>query len=390
MLERNANLRCFGKRDLAKVSNTVSEPVFWELIGRTWTAPIRVEPHDPLHSKVTVAMELAPAHKGAIVNALSHLSTVEPVDGAFLIPNDLLEKWAVPSKCAIAEEIFEWRREIAVIHFPKDKGVDEMLDAFCAKGIFTNRAVASVFYSQLCSHMLEWLIAKQKPVNLFFAEILPLMFRANWKETIFGKQWLSESDKLPDDEIFAGMDLTALEAGEKASAKWRSAWLLEILPTTMFDRYVAAIELLQRKKQRLRYWLRVEEIMKGQVHHAKRVYRRYLAQIRKKMLAVPAGIFRRTSEHYQWHQGKRARRSGAIVYVVPAYLNSEPSEEGYEGALAETDEPLPAMPAVPPSDIGVRPHDGSHRTPGGAAGQSAPLGTEDQGQDLAQPADGHT
>ena len=59
---------------------------------------------------------------------------------------------------------------------------DDFLDALYLLGVGQSQEEVAHWWYLFCNHALDWVINKERPVDMFFAKITPLPFRVNWQE----------------------------------------------------------------------------------------------------------------------------------------------------------------------------------------------------------------
>jgi hypothetical protein len=84
------------------------------------------------------------------------------------------------------EELFTWERrkshQIDPAAREARKDIDEFLDSLYQTGLPISRDWLGVIYHQICTHALDWLINKERPLDLYFVKLHNCPFRMDWKE----------------------------------------------------------------------------------------------------------------------------------------------------------------------------------------------------------------
>lgn len=107
-----------------------------------------------------------------------------------------------------AEESFSWERprmsQLTQYRPEKRQERDEFLDDVYQRGLGRSRDEVEYWFNQFCNAMFDWLINREKPVDLYFARIHPMPFRTNWK--IKARQWIKKygmTGLVDDGKLFA-------------------------------------------------------------------------------------------------------------------------------------------------------------------------------------------
>lgn len=265
-----------------------SENELWELVGDRWILPLNVR-FEEGHALVKLAsIPLLDTQK---VVASVELSAFPVNAGEHILTEEQLRHVARKSKFGNPQDVVEWRRMIApALHFPKNEGVDEFLDAYVAKGVVQSRATISAIYSTLCAHMLSWLL-QGKPLPLIFATIYPLLYRKNWREIVHQK-FIRKGRKLEEDSLITPIHVVGATEIRSTRMVRVAEWSLNVVHEPMFEKYATQLEdriRLAKRGQPSKYWKNVRARVRQQIEYAKRCYAEYRKATRQKSLAFLDG-----------------------------------------------------------------------------------------------------
>lgn len=315
----------------------------WELVGDRWTLPISV-----LWEEGHAVIELA---NTPFLDAQRRvaLETLEPLRNGtiYVASRETLERMARKSQFGNPQDVVEWRRVVApALHFPKNAGVDEFLDAYCAKGVVQNRATVSAIYSTLCAHMLQWLM-QGKPLPLIFATIYPLLFRQNWKE-------LAHFHKMKGGGHW-NLDKFLVAENVISKNERVCSWSLNLVHEKMFhDTTIKAESMVrQRLNHPKTYWAHVRARVVGQFENARFCYAEYIKAVRKTSLALVLGS---TAGRRKSKKKRKRYRINLRRYSLKRILGRRLFEKefGTKAHLSPKAPQLPAVSGVQPKTDDVR------------------------------------
>lgn len=155
-----------------------------------WTVPYYVDWITEREAHMYAAVPLLAKHELAIRERLKMIATQDR--GLWLIKRMDLEKIAdrVPDG-SDPQVLFSWERPRLAQdpeHQPEKRvDRDEFLDALYQKGVGTSRNEVEFWWNQFCLHSLDWLINKEKPVDMYFLRLHNCPYRQNWKQIILNR-----------------------------------------------------------------------------------------------------------------------------------------------------------------------------------------------------------
>lgn len=173
----------------------------WVLSGRSpvlWTIPFYVVYDADGMALMESAMILSARQREAVAERLSLTASIK---GQFwcMKPTDL-EQAATIAAGGDPELYFSWSlpRPEEEKHTPDRDDRSEFLDALFMAGVGKTRGELEYYFNQICRHALDWLLNKQKPVDLYFVKLHPTPYRANWKQILcsrYPKLWRAVGTK---------------------------------------------------------------------------------------------------------------------------------------------------------------------------------------------------
>lgn len=115
----------------------------------------------------------------------------EPYRGMWRIRRTHLEQIGEVTTGGDPENYFAWERPkmSQLPEFQPERRLerDEFLDAIYAAGVGKNRTEVEYWWNQFCKHALDWLVNKDKPVDMYFIRLHNSGYRANWKAVLLGR-----------------------------------------------------------------------------------------------------------------------------------------------------------------------------------------------------------
>lgn len=112
-------------------------------------------------------------------------------------------------------------------------GQEKFIDFLASKYALLDKTQAKHFMSAVATVGVEWIGHYKKPIDFGLFKVLPLPFRANWKETIYAQEeQLSNTSKEPRPYRYGPKRFLKIIRG---AAKTRDEWLAENRPDFLFD-----------------------------------------------------------------------------------------------------------------------------------------------------------
>lgn len=270
-------------------------PELWTLSFDHWTLPITVE-HPAENGVVLVKpspIALLVKQRAAIEYFLDKTCYRRTDDGWWMEIKQLSD-YAVqefgdkdPEECVrwIPPKFVEEKR-------PDCPEMEGFFEQVASSGWFKSPKTAEIIFQAFCKQMVFQLAVKRKGVDLGFCKLLPLPYRANWKEVLLYR--LSKGKNLTkkfcrvrrwDLNLLKSTDLIAYSPQVHGIL-----WTLEVLPKrwwfkATFDCERARYKQCNKKNIRL-YWTRVGNRVKDAEDYAKECFNTYLSQIAHPALQV--------------------------------------------------------------------------------------------------------
>lgn len=165
----------------------------WIVRGRQpvlWTIPCYVTWETKEWGMLYFGLALYSVQRKAI-EALLDVSSAGRDRGMWRISRTVLEKIGELTTGGNPEHWFSWespRREAASNPDPQSRSDrDEFLDALYQYGIGNSRSELEFYWHQFCNHALDWLINKEKPVDMYFLALHNCPYRQNWRQVVLGR-----------------------------------------------------------------------------------------------------------------------------------------------------------------------------------------------------------
>lgn len=335
----------------------------WVINGRhpvLWTIPfVVVWPRDKDYAHLTAAVSLMAKHRAAVDQVLKLAG--EKLEDGWGIERDKLEAIGRKTEGGDPDLYFSWslprQSDLPHNHPERRQDRDEFIDALFAAGVGASRDELHYFWNQFCKHAQDWLIRKEKPVDMYFIKLHPTPYRANWKEILcsrFPKIWRAAGTKRDAkrewlliesgfmDELLS-LDLLAMNTKDEFCYRrveveycpqwWKSVKLVECARIAKKNVYGYASSVMDSVKRALPSMLRV--------------YGNYLAQIARPCVA------HREGERYGDYQfvpftPKGCLRPAPVVPdALPPVIPNKPPAFTPGSAAARFFVPYEQMSAVP-------------------------------------------
>jgi len=268
----------------------------------------------------------------------------------------ILEYLAARTAETDPEKLVEWTpAHAAVVAPPTDPGgtcrlyrstkrVDarrEFFSAFIKKHeipFLRSPEAIEILWHMLMVHAMDWMINRQKPLDLVFCQVFPILWTAGWQERFHSKKHHYSWNHRMLRTLVAGQHRTWSE-------KYKVAlWRLEVRPEVKWWKTALMVERIRRRKLRgQRYLESIDEAVRRSLPDTVDLYRAYCAE--KRQVAFMGG--RRIAQDGHLPGENRGvlvihRRSDGTV------ARCRWSETGIEEAVAPKDGGLPQVPLVQP------------------------------------------
>lgn len=194
MLRESGEYGCGINKSMQNILVDKDEPL-WELKGPGWSFPILVEwPETNDMAAITIHPEvpIIRKHKEAVISRLKEYGY--ELDGKFWVLGYKLNQIARQSIGAEPEDLVEW---VSQPHLNSNTELSEemreFIDSFCRLGWSSHPGKMKVMFAALCKHMLDWILVKNRVLDLGFAELSAPPYTADWKNQ-FIRRWVHRSE----------------------------------------------------------------------------------------------------------------------------------------------------------------------------------------------------
>lgn len=162
----------------------------WVVKGRKpvlWTVPFYATWINDNEAHVLYAVPLMGKHALWVSKFMDIAATRH--EGQWLISRGQLQVIA-ERVSGDPENYFSWERER--VEKPKQvtfrrPDLDEFLDSFYQSGIGKSRGEVAFWWLSFCKHAQDWLINKEKPVNMYFVRLHNSPYRINWRHALLSR-----------------------------------------------------------------------------------------------------------------------------------------------------------------------------------------------------------
>lgn len=267
-------------------------PELWTLRYDHWTLPLHVTPGDNGMMLALPALPLLPKQTKAVEYVLDKIAFSHLEEGWY-VELRMLVQYAQPSPGVDPEDCVRWLpprfKEETRLEF---RDMEGFFESIASAGWFKSPKAAELIFAVFCRHMMHWLTYRKRKVDLGFCRLVPLPFRANWKELILswqmrpkkgraGVNWLKQSFK---EYLLRCNGLLGVRAVACRSKKMGGiVWSLECVAQSWWHKVTADMEGMRSrrvsKKHSTRlYWLEVSRKMREAEEDARAAYFSYLTQ----------------------------------------------------------------------------------------------------------------
>lgn len=270
-------------------------PELWTVRYDHWSLPIHVTPNESGMVGVSPApIPLLPKQRWEIERFLDKNAFSHTEDGWYLDIR-MLSQYASPERPGVeAEDCVRWAppryKEEIRLNF---RDMEGFFESMASAGWFQNPKSAEIVFAAFCRHMMHWLTVRRKSIDLGFCRLVPLPFRANWKEMLLswqmrpkrGKASVKGLKKTFRDHLLRCNGLLGVRPNSLRTRKAGIVWSLECVPQAWWHKATADIEgarlyRMWRKESTTRvYWLEVGRKMREAEEDARAAYFTYVAQI---------------------------------------------------------------------------------------------------------------
>lgn len=362
----------------------MSTTELYEFHGPNFKFPILLTWHDVIAEiKPHPSAPLLKIQQAAFDAQMTFLGA-EFHDESWWLQEIAAKECCVISMLADPEEILEWQplRKDAPANAKEDYA-DPFISDYTRSpfAVIRDNLTAELVWQSFSKFMLHRLLNTQKPVDLYFARIVPLQMRADWKAitTAWETKHVKEDRFNPEIDSITNRGVAGFLAADhitgvvKGPSNYKNtlvpaselsprtvctaSWTLEIIPNESFDKMARRLELYRRYPNGhwFYYWKNINNQLKIQLPNAIEVYANYI-----KKAALPWALLYRPKQHcvpgvknetnVKGHHCMGYRYPSPIGAARDAAIRALSGNECADEALASTDEKLPSMPIVQSKD----------------------------------------
>lgn len=154
-----------------------------------WTVPVYVKWITEEWGTLFYALPLLAKQQEAVDAVLAKFAT--PAKGMWEVRKIALERFATLSAGGDPQTFFSWERPRLVrqsqVAKEERKEITEFLDALYQAGVGKSREEVEYWWLQFCNHALDWLLNKEKPVDMYFLRLHNCPYRQNWRQAILSR-----------------------------------------------------------------------------------------------------------------------------------------------------------------------------------------------------------
>lgn len=314
-------------------------------------------------AEMEAAVPLLRIQKEAIVRILSLSALRMGQTNRWKITDHQLDKIATRATHPNPELSFSWGQPRPMEH-RKIEGKPErteFLESLYAAGIGESPEQLAYFWTAFCNHAAQWMINKEKPVDMIFFRLYNSPYRRNWKlvlaqrfprlGTLITGKGKMESDYAIDrsgfKEELLNLDLLAFNRKDRTCYRH-----VEVEHTRKWWKIVHQAE-LQRLTRRGPYGYADYFMDSVRRFHqtAIRLYKAWLTQMARPCVADVEGGYDGSLRFMPNHLEGGMCYTSRKYHALPVVLRNKPprfTPASREIALPETNGSLPALPAVQP------------------------------------------
>lgn len=226
------------------------------LVGHGWRLPVYAETQSGGLIEVTLApIPMLKIQRQAAVECLSEFAEHEK-DGRWYLTKHSFDQCTLDIKKQDPEAVVVWNSN--AIEIPKD--ADDFVDAYTRsrhaipQHLFQNADTFRIIWNSICNFMLEWMLHKDRPVPLGFANINAFPLRANWKNVVISRVSSLKSNRKIVMQEFAEKEIMRIFSKDHMTAydegRQMIKWSLDITPTYNFHRHAETREIKRKAQQR--------------------------------------------------------------------------------------------------------------------------------------------
>lgn len=373
--------------DLTQIADRELHLVRGRIPNGTWTIPVFVDffsSNKKEYAKITPAVGLS-AEQAAWLYYTFSLHNVWKKRDVFLIERVFLDQFAEKAPGITPEYYFRWpgmvapqsnRKRLKLAEADMD-GADfseetEDFIEFVRKRRCVDANVLRLAIDLIARESTYWLTQKKKPIDLGFVKIFAVPYRANWKEILLARfrdiAWVFNSNKETKENALREtkfyQHLCTLELMAIDHYKHFIHWTLEAIPTKLWEREAAEIEMTKQAGGDSTYI---------------RLYEKLVAQLAPRLVEIFSSYVQKTASAFgEIRRGLRDSSQKLVPYsgpkkVLPKHNNGidcyiQVDDKPQRISKRERDSTLlvspanlcvPTLPTVLPANNDVRPADGT-------------------------------
>lgn len=330
-----------------------------------WTMPFRVNAIGGAEVEAHLDWPMLSTRQAAAVACLM-LEYGRPYNGMWRLTLWQLRKIGSRARDGeTAEDLFSWERarESQQPKYNPDRRAerDEFLTALYQNGVGSSLTEVEAWWQHFCNHALDWLLNKEKPVDMYFLKLHPTPLRRNWdyKAWSYFRRY-KEIPKHPTPS-----DLLANKAAANA---FRSARWLAVMPGRICERHVMIEHTrmwwaLMKKVEETRlkvlkvnsYAQAVLDSLARGVGAAARVYSEWaIHSAHSQGYNLSSGVHGLPRIIQALQPGKCGAKGNRILWSAKIQRKREAIARHRARRVSRPNEKLPAMPAVQPEAENVR------------------------------------
>lgn len=153
-----------------------------------WTVPVYVK-WDNEEADVYHAVPLLSKQQTALEEMLRTVG--RPYNGMHRLTRTALASIAEKVEPFDPERFLSWERprmaQAPEFHPEKRLERDEFLDALYQQGVGGSRDEVEFWWNTFCTHALDWMMNKEKPVDMYFVKLTNSPYRMNWKNALLSR-----------------------------------------------------------------------------------------------------------------------------------------------------------------------------------------------------------
>jgi hypothetical protein len=342
-----------------------------------WTVPFYVAWTQQGEARLIPAIHILAKHL-MIIN--EYMATLGRQEGnEFVLDRRTLEMVAEHVN-GDPEHFFSWEspRLAQQPQFAPEKRIDrdEFLDALYQKGVGISRDEIEFYWNMFCKHAQDWLINKERPVDLYFLKLHNCPLRANWRYALItrfprigrvlshltGERQEYFTDQCGLSDFMVSLDLLAVNPKERTCYRY-----VEVEHSKTWWKNVEHVE---RQRKRLlgevgycRYFL---ESVRRFYKVALRLYVGWLASIARPSGTVRSSTLEGEPIIYPHQQAWYERPSGREARHVPLVVHNQMPDwtpPSLPKDLFEEEGDLSGVPTIRPNGHDMRDRGGHAAKP---------------------------